>query len=288
MRAGRIYPECVPLVFVLMGMRISGVRMGMEKTAFASDFDGTLCESDWVTGEIRFDPVNMDAIHRYQAAGGLFGICTGRPLSSVLESLEGVLDLDFYIVMTGAQVLDRNLKVIRERTIEREVAQEIFERYASRESVMIAVTQTDFVSVRDRMGLGLPVVPSLDAVNGDLYGVSIECHNNEEAARVVREDLNRRFAGVVEGFQNRGSVDIVPAGCSKGAGVRLVREALGIDAMAGAGDSYNDLTLLLASDVSYTFDTSPREVRDAATVVVSTLSDAIEDFSIRQGDEGRR
>ena len=48
-----------------------GLSMATLGTAFASDFDGTLCQSDWVTGEQHFDPANLDAIRRYQADGGL-------------------------------------------------------------------------------------------------------------------------------------------------------------------------------------------------------------------------
>lgn len=252
-----------------------------ENTAFASDFDGTLCWSNWETGEQHFDPANIEAIRAYQAAGGLFGICTGRPLASVLESLDGLLTLDFYIVVTGAQVLDRDLRKLWERTIARDLAEELFDRYASPKAVMVAVTEGQFVSVRHSMDSMLPVVGSLDEMDGELLDVSFECRGDENAARVICEDLNRRYGDVVTGFQNRGSVDVVPVGCSKGTGVRVVREALGVRSIAGIGDSYNDLPLLAAADVSYTFDDSPEVVQHEADVVVHTLADAVRDFSAR-------
>ena len=252
--------------------------MGMEGTAFASDFDGTLCTSNWETREQFFRDEDLEAVRRYQEAGGLFGICTGRPLSSVIESLEGLLELDFYIVTTGAQVLDHDLNVLWERTIPRGVAQSIFDRHASPSSVVLAVTEREFVSVRDEMGMGLRVVPSLDDVRGKLLGVSVECRGDQDAARAVCADINERFACDVEAFQNLGSVDVVPSGCSKGEGVRIVQRALGIETMAGAGDSYNDLPLLSAVDVSYTFASSPAVVRDAANVVVNTLEEAVLHF----------
>ena len=257
------------------------VCVAIENTAFASDFDGTLCQSNWETGETHFDPANLEAIRSYQAAGGLFGICTGRPLTSVLESLDGILTLDFYIVVTGAQVLDRDLGKLWERTIRRDVAEEIYERYASPEAVMVAVTEGKFVSIRDSMDNMLPVVGSLAEIDGDLLDVSLECRGNEKVARAICEDLNRRYGEVVTGFQNLGSVDIVPVGCSKGTGVQIVREALGVRSIAGIGDSYNDLPLLAAADASYTFDTSPEVVRRGADVVVHTLADALRDFSAK-------
>ena len=250
-------------------------------TAFASDFDGTLCQSNWVTGEQHFDPANLDAIRRYQADGGLFGICTGRPLASVLESLEGLLTLDFYIVTTGSQVLDRDLNKLWERSIARDIAEELVERYASPQSAVVTVTDDQFVAVRYPMGPNLPVVASLDEVPDTLLDVSIECAGDQEAARAICAEVNERYAGTLEGFQNLGSVDIVPAGCSKGAGVDVVRKSLGVSSIAGIGDSYNDLPLLAAADVAYTFDASPEEVRSAADVVVATLAYAVADFRAR-------
>ena len=45
----------------------------------------------------------------------------------------------------------------------------------------------------------------------------------------------------------------------------------------GIGDSINDLPLLLASDVSYTFPYAPKEVQEKATKIVNTIVEALED-----------
>lgn len=249
--------------------------MNAKGTAFASDYDGTLCQSNWETGEELFDPAVLDAVRRYQQMGGLFGICTGRPLFSVSERLKGILDLDFYIVTTGAQVLDRNCEVLFEKTIDLDVANELYERYASDEMFVLAVTDTDFYNVGRTLVPQKPTVPSLDEAEGKLLGVSLECHSDEPLAHATCKELNRLFGSEVEGFQNLGSVDVVARGCSKGSGVQVIREAFGTVCVAGAGDSCNDLPLLTAADVSYTFHHSPQEVRSAATHVVADLAEAI-------------
>ena len=250
----------------------------MRGTAFASDFDGTLCESDWNLGIEKFDPQNLEAVRSYQAAGGLFGICTGRPLDSILASLSGKLDLDFYIVATGAQVLDAQLRPIRVRTIERAMAQTLYREYAREDMSFVVVTDTQFASIGTPMGSGLPCIASMDEVESPIYDVSLEYLGDEDAARAACDQINERYGSVVAAFQNLGSVDIVPAGCSKGSGVHCVREALGVECIAGIGDSYNDLPLLEAADVAYTFHTSPEEVRKAATVLVDSVAQALEHF----------
>ncbi|MDO4807572.1 MAG: HAD hydrolase family protein [Coriobacteriales bacterium] len=252
--------------------------MRARGTAFASDFDGTLCQSNWITREEYFDPAVLDAIKRYQEAGGLFGVCTGRPLLGVTQSVKGILDLDFYIVTTGAQVLDRNCKPIFERVINIDVAQQIYERYVADDMFFLAATDDGLINVGRTLVQGMPIVASLGEIEDRVLGVSLECHENEQLARRTCEDLNRVFGDLVDGFQNLGSVDVVAKGCSKGSGVRVVREAFGVATVAGAGDSYNDLPLLRAADVSYTFHESPQEVRDAATCVVANLAEALADF----------
>jgi hypothetical protein len=247
----------------------------MRNTAFASDFDGTLCESDWNLGIERFDPADLEAARAYQAAGGLFGVCTGRPLSSVIESLKGKIDLDFYIVTTGAQVLDRNLKPLRVRTIDPSVVQALHDRYAREGMGFAVVTDTQFACVGYSTGPGIDLLQSLDEVEGPVYDVSLEFAGDMELARIACADVRERFGDSVEAFQNLGSVDIVPTGCSKGVGVQVVREALGVECMVGIGDSYNDLPLLEAADVAYTFHKSPQEVKDAATHVVGSVAEAI-------------
>ena len=51
--------------------------------------------------------------------------------------------------------------------------------------------------------------------------------------------------------------------------------------MAGMGDSYNDLPMLEAADVSYTFPKAPAVVQDEATCVLDSIAAALEDFSLR-------
>ena len=51
--------------------------------------------------------------------------------------------------------------------------------------------------------------------------------------------------------------------------------------IAGIGDSFNDLPMLEAADVAYTFHKSPQTVKDQAGCVVSSLVEALDDFCAR-------
>ena len=119
-----------------------------------------------------------------------------------------------------------------------------------------------------------------DAPKGLIHQVSIHTESLEEAASISKS-LNERYGDKIEAFQNVVEIDIAPRGCSKGKGVNFLREymkeQLGEFRLYGIGDSINDLPLLEASDVSYTFPYAPKEVQEKADKVVETIVDALED-----------
>ena len=94
-------------------------------------------------------------------------------------------------------------------------------------------------------------------------------------------EINEIWGGSVNAFQNVIEIDIAPKGCSKGKGVEFLREYMretyGEIKLYGIGDSINDLPLLEASDISYTFPYAPEIVQKKATKVVETIVDALED-----------
>ena len=246
--------------------------------AFASDFDGTLCVSDWESGVEHITSANIEAVHRFQDSGGLFGICTGRPIYSVQKSLKGVIVPDFYIATTGAQVMGTEGVLLLERDLDRALANELCERYGRLECALVAISENEFAEIGGDTAPWFRSVGTLSELEGRIFGVSLEFGSDEQAAERAAADINERYAGVAEAFQNLGSVDIVREGCSKGAGVHVAKAGLGVRLIAGIGDSYNDLTLLRAADVAYTFPTSPAVVREAADMVVSSVAEALEHF----------
>ena len=98
----------------------------------------------------------------------------------------------------------------------------------------------------------------------------------EEAAALTRE-LNDKYGDYLNAFQNVIEVDIAPKGTSKGEAVSVIRRYYGDCKVYAIGDSMNDLPLLEAADVSYTFHYAPEEVQRKATKVVDTIVDALQD-----------
>ena len=99
--------------------------------AFASDLDGTL------VFDRKVKDMDKEAIHMFQKKN-MFGVYTGRPICSLFDIED--ISFDFYIVSSGALLLDRNKKMIEEHIIDKNLAKDIFNYYINKATIIV---QTD-------------------------------------------------------------------------------------------------------------------------------------------------
>ena len=262
-------------------------RMPEENTMpklFASDFDGTL--HFWETDDqYLVSPTDTQAILDFQSAGGLFGVCTGRPLLGLTSQTDAAPGLDFsfdfYIATTGAAIFDRNRQLIWNKTIPREVAEELYHLCSPMakgpDYALVCATENYWTFAKDIEWPFLQTISSFDEVKGPFYGYAME-NESIEIAQEAADMVNERFAGIVQAYVNLASIDVVPAGCSKGTGLLKAAEYYGATLTAGIGDSFNDIELLDAADVAYTFNSADPEMHAHADVLVDHAAEAIADF----------
>lgn len=250
----------------------------MNKKVFASDFDGTLY---FYRAEVKLPPENVAMIKEYQAAGHLFGLCTGRQIGGLTPFIGGIVAPDFYITSSGANIVDGQFNPIYRRGVEREAADVLVRRYKDSHRMTLDVEGEICVfAPMDYPGKYYVITGVDDAPKGLIHQVSIHNETLEEAAETAAW-VNANLGDYVTAFQNVIEVDIAPKGCSKGEGVKRLREWMrekwGDVTLYGIGDSNNDLPLLEESDVSYTFPYAPAELQDRADKVVPTIVDALRD-----------
>lgn len=249
------------------------------KKVFASDFDGTLY---FYKAEIKLPPESVKKIKEYQAAGNLFGLCTGRQVGGLTPFITGYIAPDFFITSSGANILDKDLKEISRQGIDRQTASAIVkEMNPQRHKITLDIDGEICVfSHMDYPGKYYVISCVEDAPKGLVHQVSIHTDRPEEAA-VAAAHINRLYGDTVEAFQNVAEVDIAPGGCSKGKGIEILRDYLhrhfGECTLYGIGDSINDLPLIEAVDVSYTFPYAPKELQEKATKVVENICEALDD-----------
>ena len=251
----------------------------MKQKVFASDFDGTLY---FYKAEVKLPPENVEKIREYQEAGHLFGLCTGRQVGGLTPFITGLVEPDFYITSSGANVVDRHFAPIYKRGVPREVADAIVRELNPKGYRLTLDVEGDICvfAKMDYPGKYYVISGVDDAPKGLIHQVSVHTESLEDAAR-LSASLNERYGDAIEAFQNVIEIDIAPRGCSKGKGVHLLREhmreAYGDCKLYGIGDSVNDLPLIEAADVSYTFPYAPEALQKKATKVVETIVDALED-----------
>ena len=231
--------------------------------AFASDLDGTL------VFDRKVKDMDKEAIHMFQKKN-MFGVYTGRPICSLFDIED--ISFDFYIVSSGALLLDRNKKMIEEHIIDKNLAKDIFNYYINKATIIVQTESeshfyfTDFPT--------FTMIKDFEEIkDSKFYSISLVFDTNEEAATFV-SDVHDRYP-MVSGYQNTNVIDIVSKGISKGTGVKAIKKHFNADKMLGIGDSYNDLPLFKASDYSFTFHSSPDSLKEEVNDVVSSVSEAI-------------
>lgn len=241
------------------------------KTALASDYDGTL--QRWHPYP-HILPEDVAAIRAFRAAGFRFGICTGRCLSELKRELPPAIEPDFLIVSSGAWILGADGTTLRETVIPNAAAQEILDFL--RDRAIVAFQAAGFLwTARDQAPAHWRRIASAaDIPENTIHAISAE-FPDLETAHTFAAEISARFGTVVAPFQNITTLDIAPAACSKGAAVTFVKQHLGITRMGGIGDSFNDIPLLQASDVAFTFPASPPAVRACADRLVASVAEAI-------------
>lgn len=242
----------------------------MIRRACFSDIDGTLSFHD-LPGHVRLE--DRQAIAAFRQTGGLFGVCSGRPLCGLKDLDEAGVICDFYILVSGAVILDRDRQVISETPMDLQEAQALFEQYRDQAYIIVQTDRSDalYTNVAVEQKPSTIPIQSLHEIEAHrIYGISLVVKTEEEAAGLTKA-VNQNPS--VEGFQNANSVDIVKRGCSKGKAVTLVKEYFQIDKTAGIGDSYNDLPMLEAVDAAFTFVDSPDSVKQKARHLVEKAAD---------------
>ena len=255
---------------------------GFAGRAMASDFDGTLFFG--IGGRAhplhRFLPRDIEAIRTFRAGGGLFGVCTGRPLGAVLADAGRDLSFDFAITSSG--IPDDDVRALLDATR----GQTARPPFIALESGYLVLGGASIPGLPKGFLKRLRVVSSVDEALSMGHGgdgvqvISLGFGTQERAARFVA-GVGELLGGRVSAFQNLDSVDVVPTGCSKGAGLAVARQQLGLGLVGGIGDSFNDLPLLDEADVAYTFNRAPEAVREGADVLVDDVAGALADLEQR-------
>lgn len=240
----------------------------MSKILF-SDFDGTIYFKDG------FHQKDIEAIQAFQEEGNKFALCTGRPLGGVFDLIKGKVNPDYYVLCTGGLVLDKDYQVVYGQEIPFELVKEVCEKYEKETIIGPHCLDKDYLYFANVPNGAPAFIKQFDSIdefkNRKIYSFSLI---ESIRAKEITDEINRDYP-LLHAFQNVDSIDVVKKGCSKGQGILRLKELI-TEKTAGIGDSYNDLEMFKVVDYSFTFETSPQDIQQQTTYVISSVKEAIE------------
>ncbi|MGL4851002.1 MAG: Cof-type HAD-IIB family hydrolase [Clostridium sp.] len=248
------------------------------KKLLASDLDGTLVFENKMPKE------NMESVKKLNESGQVFIVSTGRPLNGVdiLEE-EFNIGIDYYVLLNGALILDKDKKTVLHKKIERKTVEEILDKYI-KEDMNVSV-ETGYTTYVLGKGGNLPypeqkIVNGIEDVNDEISLISIYIPNRKIVEiDEIKEMINSSYDEVVA-YRNSNYIDVVPKGCSKGNGVMHVAKELSIekDNIYTIGDSWNDVTMFKMTKNSFTFHEVEESLKENANHIVKSVSECIEEY----------
>ena len=247
--------------------------MKKRKKSLATDFDETLFFRNLPEG---FKKEDVKKIKEFQEKGHLFGVCTGRPTIGVKDKTKGLFDFDFYIVTSGALILDRNFHVIEKHCLQYDFVEKLYNKYKNECLFFVQANQLTYTFKRDEnLPIEQNIITHIDEVKDyDIYGISLNLFSQEKALKVY-QDIVDTYSHI-QPFLNKECIDIVHKDCSKGKGILTLKKYKNIDLMCSIGDAHNDIPMLEDADLSFTFHRSDESVQQKATRVVDSIAEAID------------
>ena len=271
----------------------------MKYKMFISDFDGTLVRSDGTLSE-----KNIAAIRAYREAGGIFAVCTGRMLPSILpRARELGLSEGLVVAFQGATVCDlATEKLLLDKGFGREDALRVlrlleardlhihmytvYDLYCNRADVWLeqyekicgvkanVITDVPLSATAERKGLRVVKVLAVVApsASADLCGK-------------LQQELGERFFVTTSAPS---LVEIMPADQTKGEAVKFLADyyKLSREQIAAIGDQWNDLPMIQAAGGKFTVKNGVPELKKYAKEVASNDEDGVAEAILKYAMEG--
>lgn len=244
---------------------------------FGTDFDDTLYFHD----ENGVRKEDVEAIRRFQKTGSQFGLVSGRSRTmwkQIDAMLKGAVDFDFKIYSNGACICDKDNNILWQTFLPADVVEDIANK-ADAAGLSLILHGEDALYVTHELRPDLPgsqyiqILCEIDPAK--IYAISFN-NTSTETGRQFYQDLQDYSKAIL--VANSRFADFNPLGVTKGSALNRLAHMMHEtrDTSAAIGDSYNDMAMLKDADVSFTFHSSPKEVRECATHLVDGIAEAVD------------
>ena len=237
-------------------------------------------------------PADREAMARWRVAGNLLAIDTGKSSFATRDVFEPLgIVFDYGVVFTGAVLIDSSYQVLSARHLPDGVARDVATRTIDLPGVTTYATtiETDYILAdnNDEVSPILAVFEQMTLEEMDSHRfIGVPLRVTDDALRQsLQEEITQRWEGVLDCHRNQEFLDLVPAGATKGAGLRALVDGplAGQDAEVWTiGDSWNDLDMHAVADHAVALPWSPPEVTAVCKTTVGSMAELID--TIMEGD----
>ena len=237
----------------------------------ASDYDGTLNEGG-VGEEKRI------AIRKWQEAGNLFGIVSGRGIGNIVGlAEEDGIECDFLLGDNGASVAKGNGEVLHETTCDGAIAREIIEHFYSIGCTWswvrpypecIVLPEGEAKHPWEKSLSTMPIIERFTQISASL--------GDDDRAKAAADELTLRYGDKLNILQNGCCIDIVPLGVNKAVGIYKLLEIVGAkyEDVITVGDNYNDADMIREFN-SYAMDNAVPLIKELAGRTTPSITELI-------------
>ena len=267
-----------------------------------SDFDGTLANTqNEVPDEVK------NAINNYVADGGIFAVCTGRILPSILPRVRQIGLKGLVIACQGAVIADiESGNILRNKTFNNAETSEICAFLEELNTNVQAYFTDGFYSdlpVGDKYLTTYEGIIGVTARHGDKpLSTILSCTGfgfNKVATLCHPDEQEELYVKIKEKFGDRFDVtcsakvliEISPYGETKGAAVKFLSAHYGVPIAkcCAVGDNLNDLSMIEEAGVGVAVGNAVQGLKDAAKFVTVTCDEGavarvIEQFGYIKND----
>ncbi len=242
----------------------------------ASDYDGTLSLNRTVSDE------NIAAIKKWQAAGNLFVICTGRGYRSIFEVLEQYdLRPDYFILNNGAAAASFEGEYLFQHLIPRGYSEKLFALMQPLGCKHITVTGADGNHLYYRENDPNPNEHACELAEVFSYSpyTQVAVHFRDEPEKApAGEQLILKELPILFPNRNHGNIDCILAGLNKGTGVAQLAEHFHLSPAQchTIGDGMNDLPMIARFNGAVIRDTREAELLEAVDLKMDSVAAYIE------------
>lgn len=262
----------------------------INKRLIVSDFDGTLS-----TSENKVPDEVCRAIEEYVACGGIFAVCTGRMLSSILPRVRGLGLKGLVVAYQGTVIAEiESGKIIKKGSIPYTSVSEIC-RYAEglqsgAEKLAYGINTysneilyTDIPKDNEHLKL-YESITGIDAQSVNTLMSDFISKNKLDCQKIAfmvppqtREQL---YIKLLSKFGDRFDVtcsakvlvEISPMGDNKGEALKYIANYYGVpmSSTVAIGDNLNDLSMIKAAEIGVAVGNAVQGLKDAANCVTVT------------------